>query len=161
MFVADLIRAIHDAKMLSRDITKGGNNLQVKVDFVRAESYVGTSTSSSGNVKLTMMKTIPNSTSSSSTNLNRFLLIVDDIIDTGRTLTAIRDAIQSDVASDYFSAVRFCCLLSKPARRISDNNVVKADYVGFEIPDKFVVGYGLDFDERFRELPYIAVMNGS
>jgi hypoxanthine phosphoribosyltransferase len=81
----------------------------------------------------------------------RHLLIVEDIIDSGRTLEYIcRNLMARSPAS-----LRICTLLNKTARREVD---VPVDYLGFEIPDEFVVGYGLDFDEIYRNLPYIAVL---
>ena len=85
---------------------------------------------------------------------DRDVLIVDDILDTGRTL----DAVRSHLKNLSPRTLRSCVLLSKPARREID---VDADYVGFEIPDAFVVGYGMDFAEHFRNLPYIGVLKPS
>ncbi len=81
----------------------------------------------------------------------REVLLVDDILDTGRTLAAVRLRLEAMGAA----RVRVCVLLDKPARREEE---VVADYVGFRIPDWFVVGYGLDFEERWRNLPFIGVL---
>ena len=78
--------------------------------------------------------------------------IVDDILDTGRTLNFIYESI----AAEEPLSVKTCVLLDKPERRVVD---IKADYTGFTIEDLFVVGYGLDFDEHYRNLPYIGVLN--
>jgi hypoxanthine phosphoribosyltransferase len=81
----------------------------------------------------------------------RHVLLVEDIVDTGLTLSWLRDLLlQREPAS-----LKICCLLSKPSRRQAE---LEPDYVGFEIPDEFVVGYGLDFAERYRWLPYVAVL---
>jgi hypoxanthine phosphoribosyltransferase len=81
----------------------------------------------------------------------RDLLLVDDILDTGRTLRAVL----SRIAPLKPNSMKVCVLLNKASRRLEE---VSADYVGFEIPDKFVVGYGLDFAERYRNLPFIGVL---
>jgi hypoxanthine phosphoribosyltransferase len=81
----------------------------------------------------------------------RDVLLVDDILDTGRTLSAVLQRFQKLQPR----AIKICVLLDKPARRIQP---VQADYVGFDIPDWFVVGYGLDFAERYRNLPFIGVL---
>jgi hypoxanthine phosphoribosyltransferase len=81
----------------------------------------------------------------------RDVLVVDDILDTGVTLSCVLERI----AALKPGRIRTCVLLNKPARRIKD---VEADYVGFEIPNEFVVGYGLDFAERYRNLPFIGVL---
>ncbi|MDH4388714.1 MAG: hypoxanthine phosphoribosyltransferase [Fimbriimonas sp.] len=80
----------------------------------------------------------------------RDVVIVEDILDTGRTLAHLRELL----AVRRPKSLQICTLLSKPDARIVD---VNAEFLGFEIPDKFVVGYGLDYDERYRNLPYIAV----
>ena len=84
----------------------------------------------------------------------RDVVVVEDIIDTGLTLNyLLRYLHERSPAS-----VRICCLLDKPARRLTDIDI---EYRGFTIPDRFVVGYGLDFDERYRNLPYIGVLRPS
>jgi hypoxanthine phosphoribosyltransferase len=82
---------------------------------------------------------------------DRNVLIVEDIIDSGRTLEYMRQ----NLLARGPASLRICALLSKPARREID---VPVNYTGFEIPDEFVVGYGLDFAEEYRNLPYIAVL---
>ena len=81
------------------------------------------------------------------------VLVVEDIIDSGRTLYYLLDVLQKRRPK----SMRLCTLLDKPDRRVTD---VKVDYVGFEIPDKFVVGYGLDYAQKYRNLPYIGVVEG-
>ena len=83
----------------------------------------------------------------------RHVLIVEDIVDTGLTLHYLQEIL----AARGPKSVRTACLLSKPSRRQID---VRVEYIGFTIEDHFVVGYGLDFDERYRNLPHIAVLNG-
>ena len=79
------------------------------------------------------------------------VLVVEDIVDSGRTLSYLMDMLKDrDPAS-----LRLCTLLDKPERRVVDVNV---DYTGFQIPDEFVVGYGLDYDQRYRNLPYIGII---
>lgn len=82
---------------------------------------------------------------------DRHVLLLDDILDSGHTLAAIREKLETAAPK----SIRVCVLLSKKKSRA---RAVKADYVGFEIEDEFVVGYGLDFDERYRNLPYIGVL---
>ena len=83
--------------------------------------------------------------------VNTHILLVEDIVDTGLTLTYLQEILRARNPR----SLRTTCLLSKPSRRLVD---VKVEYVGFEIPDKFVVGYGLDYAERYRNLPYIGVL---
>jgi hypoxanthine phosphoribosyltransferase len=127
MFQADLIRA------LARPVT---------IDFMAVSSYAkGTTTS--GEVRL--IKDLD-------TGLQgRNVIIVEDIVDTGLTLSYLQEILHARGPR----SLRTACLLSKPSRRVVD---VKVDYVGFTIEDKFVVGYGLDYAEKYRNLPYISVL---
>jgi len=84
----------------------------------------------------------------------RDVLIVEDIVDTGLTLNYLQEILRARGPR----SLRTACLLSKPSRRLVD---VAVDYIGFEIEDKFVIGYGLDYDELYRNLPYIGVLNGA
>jgi hypoxanthine phosphoribosyltransferase len=114
----------------------------VTCDFLGVSSYGG-GTSSSGQVKLTKDLDKPLA--------GRYVVLVEDIVDTGLTLSYLLEILR---ARDPKS-LRTACLLSKPSRRKIE---VPVEYIGFEIEDKFVIGYGLDFDERYRNLPYVAVM---
>lgn len=112
------------------------------VDFMAISSY-GSGTTSSGEVRIVM-------------DLNRpitdhHVLIVEDIIDSGHTLNYLRQQLLARSPA----SLKICTLLNKPSRRAVD---VPVDYIGFDIPDEFVVGYGLDFDEIYRNLPYIAIL---
>ncbi len=127
VFLSDLIRAI---------------DIPLEMDFIAISSY-GNSTRSSGVVRLVM--------DLKSNITDRNVLIVEDIVDTGRTLAYILDNLRTRRPAD----VKVCALLSKPSRR---EVPVKLDYLGFEIPDKFVVGYGLDYAEGYRNLPFIGVL---
>src|SRR5688500_17757803 len=127
MFLADLARA------LEGDAT---------LDFMALSSY-GTSTSSSGQVQL--LKDLDAGLE------GRDVVIVEDIVDTGLTLTYLQDILRARSPRSLKTA----CLLSKPSRRKVD---VKVEYIGFTIEDRFVVGYGLDYAEKYRNLPYIAVV---
>ena len=112
------------------------------LDFMAVSSY-GTSTKSSGQVQL--IKDLD-------TGLEgRHVVIVEDIVDTGLTLTYLQDILRARSPR----SLRTACLLSKPSRRKID---VKVEYIGFTIEDKFVVGYGLDYGEKYRNLPYIGVI---
>ena len=81
------------------------------------------------------------------------VLVVEDIIDSGRTLYCLLEILKKRNPN----SVKLCTLLNKPDRRVRD---VKVDYVGFEIPDEFVVGYGLDYAQKYRNLPYIGIVEG-
>ncbi len=116
----------------------------LRCDFVRLASY-GSATRSSGQVELVADMRMAAQ--------GEHLLIVEDIIDTGTSLAWLRDHLQSRAPAN----IEVCTLLDKPARREVD---VKVDYVGFSIPDHFVVGYGIDWDQRYRELPYIGYIRG-
>jgi hypoxanthine phosphoribosyltransferase len=112
------------------------------LDFMAVSSY-GTSTKSSGQVQV--LKDLDSSVE------GRDVVIVEDIVDTGLTLTYLQDILRARSPRH----LRTACLLSKPSRRKID---VRVEYVGFTIEDRFVVGYGLDYAEQHRNLPYIAVI---
>ena len=127
MFMVDLARSI---------------NLPLTLDFMAISSY-GASTVSSGVVRI--LKDLDASIE------NKHVLIVEDIIDSGMTLSYLADYLKARGPA----SLKICALLNKPDRRTSD---VVIDYHGFDIPDKFVVGYGLDYAEIYRNLPYIGVL---
>lgn len=112
------------------------------LDFMGVSSY-GSGTVSSGAVQIIMDLKQP--------LVGRDVLIVEDIVDSGRTLSYMRQILLARQPA----SLRICTLLNKPSRREVD---VPVDYIGFDIPDEFVVGYGLDFDELYRNLPFIAVL---
>jgi hypoxanthine phosphoribosyltransferase len=116
--------------------------LPLAIDFIATSSY-GHSTESSGVVRL--LKDLDTDIA------GRHVLIVEDIIDSGLTLDYLRD----QLSRRNPASLRICSLLNKPERRIAD---VSVDYLGFDIPNEFVVGYGLDYGERYRNLPYIGVL---
>ena len=119
-------------------------NLKIipKVDFIACSSY-GADTKSSGVVKIT--KDLDESIES------RHILIVEDIVDTGLTLQYLIN----NLSSRNPASLKVCALLDKvDARKVN----IKIDYTGFQIPDKFVVGYGLDYEEKYRNIPYIFVL---
>ncbi len=130
VFAADLIRALERA------------GVEPQVDFMTLSSY-GTGTESSGSVAL--VRDISEDVS------GRDVLIVDDILESGRTLAFARDLMRTRGAS----TVRTCLLLDKAGKR---DVPIEADYCGFEIGDSFVVGYGLDYAHHYRGLPYIGVV---
>jgi hypoxanthine phosphoribosyltransferase len=115
----------------------------ITLDFIALSSY-GQSTHSSGEVKLLKDLDTPIA--------GRDVIIIEDIVDTGLTMTYLQEILRARAPR----SLRTACLLSKPSRRQVD---VKVEYIGFEIEDRFVVGYGLDFDQRFRNLPHIAVLD--
>ena len=114
----------------------------VKMDFISCSSY-GSSTVSSGVVRI--LKDLDRPVE------GKHVIVVEDIVDTGTTLSYLLENLQSRKAA----SVRLCSLLNKPDRRKVD---VYVDYEGFVIPDEFVIGYGLDYDEKYRQLPYIGIL---
>ena len=129
MFYADLLRAAP---------------IPLTLDFMAVSSY-GTRTKSSGEVEI--RKDLSGSIE------NRHVVIVEDIIDSGFTLSYLTRMLAARGAK----SIAICTLLDKPSRR-APGITLKTDYTGFEIPDEFVVGYGLDYAERYRNLPYIGVL---
>lgn len=126
VFMSDLIKEI---------------NLPLVIDFMSVSSYSGTT--STGVIKVSKDTTIDLK--------DKDVLIVEDIIDTGLTLSHVKKLfLERDVKS-----LKICTLLDKPSRRTVE---MKGEYVGFEIPDEFVIGYGLDYDQHYRNLPYIGVV---
>src|SRR4051812_28458462 len=130
VFMADLVRAMGP---------------RVTLDFIAVSSYA-TSTKSSGEVR--MLKDLDSGLQ------GRHIVIVEDIVDTGLTLTYLQEILRARSPK----TLRTACLLSKPSRRQTE---VAVEYIGFTIEDRFVVGYGLDYAEQYRNLPYIAVLEGS
>ena len=119
--------------------------IPLSIDLMEVSSY-GASTESSGQVRI--LKDLSTSIA------EREVIVVEDIIDTGLTLNyLLRYLHEKGPAS-----IRICCLLDKPARRLAE---IEIDYRGFTIPDRFVIGYGLDYGERYRNLPYIGVLRPS
>ena len=118
-------------------------DLSVKFDFMNVSSY-GSSDVSSGVVKI--IKDLDDNIQ------GKRVLLVEDIVDTGRTLSRVIEHIKTKNPKD----VQICSLLDKPSRRELS---VEVKYSGFSIEDKFVVGYGLDYDQRYRNLPYIGILN--
>lgn len=117
-------------------------SVPVTLDFMSVSSY-GNETKSSGVVKI--VKDLDNSIE------GKDVLVVEDIVDSGRTLSYLL----ANLSQRGAASVKLCTLLDKPERRESD---VKVDYTCFEIPDAFVVGYGLDYAQRYRNLPYVGVV---
>ena len=119
-------------------------SVPVSMDFMSVGSY-GDGTTSSGVVRI--VKDLDESLE------GKDVLVVEDIIDSGRTLYYLLDVLKKR----HPNSMKLCTLLDKPDRRVRD---VRVDYVGFEIPDEFVVGYGLDYAQRYRNLPYIGIVEG-
>ena len=128
VFMADLMRAI---------------TIPCDIDFMVVSSYGGANTETTGLVKI--IKDLDADLS------GRHVLLVEDILDTGVTLSNLVPMLKLRNPS----SVRLCTILSKPSRRKAD---IEPDYLGFEVPDEFVVGYGLDYDEKYRNLPYVGVL---
>jgi hypoxanthine phosphoribosyltransferase len=119
--------------------------IPLSIDLMEVSSY-GTSTESSGQVRI--LKDLSTSIE------GREVIVVEDIIDTGLTLNYLLRYLHDKQPA----SIRICCLLDKPARRLAP---IEIDYSGFTIPDRFVIGYGLDYGERYRNLPYIGVLRPS
>lgn len=117
-------------------------NIYCDIDFMAVSSY-GSSATTSGAVKI-------NKDLSQDIG-GRHVVIIEDILDSGVTLSYLKSYLMNRMPE----SIRICTLLDKPARRKAD---IKADYFGFDIPDAFVVGYGLDYAERYRNLPFIGVL---
>ena len=128
VFMADLMRAVQ---------------IPCAIDFMVVSSYGGANTSSTGLVKI--IKDLDADLT------GRDVLIVEDILDTGITLSKLVPVLKMRNPG----SVKICPILSKPSRRMAD---IEPDYCGFEVPDEFVVGYGLDYDEKYRNLPYVGVL---
>ena len=127
MFAADLVRCL---------------TVNVKLDFMQASSY-GSGVESSGVISI--KKDLETDVE------GKNVLIIEDIVDSGRTLSLLREEIEKRGAKK----VAIASLLSKPSRRVVD---VEVEYIGTDIPDEFVVGYGLDMDEKYRQLDYIGIL---
>lgn len=118
-------------------------DLPLSIDFMIASSY-GSGTTSRGNVKIIKDLDI---------NVSDYdILIVEDILDSGYTLSKLMEILKTRKPK----SLKLCTFLNKPDRRVAH---VDLDYCGFEIPDEFVVGYGLDYDERYRNLPYVGILH--
>ena len=130
IFLSDLARKL------------GGN---IAFDFIRAASY-GDGTISSGRVKIYDEPGLELE--------GKHVLVIEDIIDSGYTISYVRKYLEDKGAA----SVKVCALLDKPSRREVEG--VTSDYLGFSIPDEFVVGYGLDYAQRYRNLPYVGIMRG-
>ena len=139
-----LISVLRGSYIFMADLTRS-INLDLTVDFMVVSSY-GAGTVSSGQVEI--KKDLSDSIE------GRDLIIVEDILDSGNTLYYLMDVLKARKPA----SIRLCTLLDKPDRRTKS---ITADYVGFTIPDAFVVGYGLDYDEKYRNLPYVGVLKHS
>ena len=130
MFLADLVRLlyIHDIHAI--------------IDFMIVSSYVGTE--SSGIIEIQKDITTPIE--------GRWVIVVDDILDTGRTMSNVVRCLEEKGPR----SIKTCVLLDKPSRRLVD---IEADYCGFTIDNHFVIGYGLDYNNRYRDLPFIGILD--
>ena len=127
VFLADLMRQI---------------DVPAEIDFMVVSSY-GSGVKSSGVVKIVKDLDVPLA--------GKDILIVEDILDSGLTLSYIKELLESRGPR----SIRIATLLDKPSRRKVD---LQADYIGFSVPDEFVIGYGLDYDETYRNLPYLGIL---
>lgn len=151
--IGDQISKDYDGKQIHLIcVLKGGSffmcelakriTVPVSLDFMSVSSY-GSATKSSGVVKIVKDLDEPLK--------DKDVLVVEDIVDSGRTLSYLMEMLKDRKPA----SLRLCTLLDKPERRVVD---VHVDYTGFEIPDEFVVGYGLDYDQKYRNLPYIGIV---
>ena len=124
------------------DVVKNIDNDNLGIDFMVVSSY-GSSTKSSGVVKI--VKDLDSDIA------GKIVIIVEDIVDSGITLSYLKRYLSGRNAK----AVKICTLLDKPEGRKVE---LEADYIGFTVPDRFIVGYGLDFDQKYRQLPYISFL---
>lgn len=138
-----VIGILRGAAMFHADLIRS-LELPITIDFLSVASY-GNNTQTSGEVHF--LKDLE------TTVEGKDLLLVEDIVDTGLTL----DFLVRTMLARNPKSIRVCSFLSKPSRRQVE---VHVDYIGFEIPDEFVVGYGLDFAQKYRNLPYLAVLKG-
>jgi len=139
-----LVGILRGAVMWMVDIMKNVE-LDIRIDFMAVSSY-GSSTKSSGIVKINK---------DLDTDIEgKNVIIVEDIVDSGNTLSYLKSYLKNRDAK----CVKVCALLDKPAGRKAD---IEADYVGFTVDDRFIVGYGLDYDQKYRDLPYIAYLEQS
>lgn len=136
--VASVLRGSY---VFMADLTRA-IDLPLSVDFMAVSSY-GAGTTSSGQVQI--LKDLSDSID------GKDLIIVEDILDSGNTLYYLLDVLRARRPA----SIRLCTLLDKPSRRVKP---IQADYCGFTIPDAFIVGYGLDFAEKYRNLPYIGIL---
>lgn len=143
--IVEVVTVLKGGVMFSVDLMRA-LELPVEIDFMSASSYSGATTTSSGSVK------IEKDLKSSIEGKN--VLIVEDIIDSGTTLKYLTEMLRMRKPK----SLEICTILDKPSRRKVD---VDVKYVGFEIPDEFVVGYGLDYDEKHRNLPYVGILKRS
>lgn len=139
-----LISVLRGSYIFMADLTRA-IDLDVTVDFMAVSSY-GAGTVSSGQVEI--KKDLSDSIE------GRDLIIVEDILDSGNTLYYLMDVLRARRPA----SIRICALMDKPERRTKP---ITADYAGFTIPDAFIVGYGLDYAERYRNLPYVGVLKPS
>ncbi len=139
-----LISVLRGSYIFMADLTRA-IDLNVTVDFMAVSSY-GAGTTSSGQVEI--KKDLSDSIE------GKDLIIVEDILDSGNTLYYLMDVLRARKPA----SIRICALMDKPERRTKP---ITADYVGFTIPDAFIVGYGLDYAEKYRNLPYVGVLKPS
>lgn len=138
ILIAVLMGSVHFFSDLMRAI---GTRMHVEPDFMVVKSYDGTHSSGTVKILIDLRASVA----------DRDVIVVEDIVDTGSTMKSILDIL----GNRHPSSIRTCVLLDKPSTRQIE---VPIDYVGFEVPNLFVVGYGLDYNEAYRQLPFIGVL---
>ena len=139
-----LVAILRGSYMFMADLSRAVE-LPLQIDFMSVSSY-GKGTTSSGQVRIIKDLSDPIE--------GKNVILVEDILDSGNTLYYLTEVLQARKPA----SIKVCTLLDKPERRVKP---IKADYSGFAVPDAFVVGYGLDYAERYRNLPYIGVLKPS
>ena len=153
--LADRINKDYDGKNLALVCTLKGAvpffselikyiDIECTMEFIRASSYIGNSTSSNGNVEISNVMQIDVT--------EKDVLIVEDIVDTGTTCSKLIEYFKKKNCK----SIEICSLLNKPSRRTCE---LTLKYVGYEVEDKFILGFGFDYNEKYRNIPYIGVMN--
>ena len=137
-----LVGILKGSVIFMAELAKNIKN-SVALDFMDVSSYEGTESTGKIKINKDIRDTIE----------GKDVIIVEDIIDTGRTLTYVKEYL----AQKNPNSIKIATMLSKPSRRVLE---LKVDYIGFAIDDKFVVGYGLDYNEQYRNLPYIGYIEG-
>lgn len=138
-----IIGTLRGAVMWMADIMKN-ITCDTEIDFIMASSY-GSGTESSGNVRI--KKDLEGDIA------GKNVIIIEDIVDTGNTLKFLKEYL----AGRNPKSIKICTLLDKPSRRVAP---IEADYIGFSIDNLFVIGYGLDYDQKYRNLPYVSYLEG-
>ena len=136
-----VVCTLKGAVIFAADLVRRMKGCDVRMEFVSVSSYEGTDSTGKLNMKYPL----------SGNAEGKHIVLVEDILDTGRTLKYLKEYLEEQKPK----SLQLVTLLDKPDRRVTE---IQADIVGFTIPDKFVVGFGLDYDQRYRNLPYVGML---